>query len=165
LFETQVAVRGMPILMHERTLRNYSAESLNRAQYDDQMSRGGLPLFTNFLRRTLIHPDGTMRFMIRLAVFKQTFRNGLLIFGDHLERLPLWSDYLVVALKPTGPESDTSYEGFYSWASTDAEPKIPMSAGSQSNGITTVSVQLPEGKARDLIGADAKVTFAASQWN
>ena len=29
LFETQVAVRGMPILMHERTLRNYSAESLN----------------------------------------------------------------------------------------------------------------------------------------
>jgi hypothetical protein len=165
LFETQVAVRGMPILMHERTLRNYSAESLNRNQYEDQMARGGLPLFTNFLRSSLIPADGTMRYMIRLAVFKQTFRNGLLIFGDHLERLPLWSDYLIVALKPKLSEGRVSYDGFYNWASIDAEPKVPMPAGSLSNGVTTVSVPLPDGKARDLFGANAKVTFAASQWH
>ena len=129
------------------------------------MSRGGLPLFTNFLRSEMTTPDGFMRYMIRLAVFKQTFRNGLLVFGDHLERLPLWSDYLVVALKPTTTPGEASYGGRYSWASVDAEPKIDLPAGSVSNGSLLLKVQLPNGKAQILFGANAKVTFVASQWS
>jgi hypothetical protein len=121
-----------------------------------------LPLFTNFLRSEVKTPDGFMRYMIRLAVFKQTFRNGLLVFGDHLERLPLWSDYLVVSLKPTGSPGKASYGGLYSWASVDIEPNISLPAGSEKDGNLLLDVPLPKGKAQDLFGTKSKVTFAAS---
>ncbi len=75
--------------MHERTLKHYCAEPIDAGLYKSRYcdKRNRLPLFTNFLfqgKRT----DGTIRCMIRLALFKQVFRDGLLIFGDHLERLP-----------------------------------------------------------------------------
>jgi len=183
--ETQISVRGLPILMHERTLKHYCAEPIDAGLYKSRYCNKGnrLPLFTNFLfqgKRT----DGTIRYMIRLALFKQVFRDGLLIFGDHLERLPLWSDYLIVELTPrnsrgnritrdnySSPEDRiaTNLGASYSWASESSDPTKtfdqldpPFADPSSRFGWRAPLVGPSFG---EVLGTDAAVVFEGARWN
>jgi PGAP1-like protein len=166
LFETQVAIRGLPILMHERTLNHYCADAFTEEKYKEQMSKGGLPLFTNFLLSSRARKeDGTMRYMLRLAVYKQKYKKNFLLLRDHLERLPLWSDYLIVGLTPSDTE-EIRYKPSYSWASISQTPDQPMKIPEQnSNAEFDVFVPMPEGKAQAVLGSKAQVTFQTFDWS
>ena len=67
--------------------------------------------------------------MLRLAVYKQWYSKGFLLLRDHLERLPLWSDYLVVELRrpPMAELADAiPWVPYYSWASLKRDPDTIM---------------------------------------
>jgi hypothetical protein len=171
-FETQVAFRGLPLLVHEQTLRHYCAQPVNEEQFkaryggsENGAYHNSLPLFTNFLLDR-IGPDGKVRYMLRIALFVQRYQEGFLLFGDHLERLPLWSDYLVVELRERLEHGGMApYDVRYAWASDSIEPNTPMPISRGENGATILLVPLLPGKAQSLLGSDAVTRFEASAWN
>ena len=170
LFETQVSVRGLPILMHERTLSHFCADALDQAKYAEQKEKGGLPLFTNFLLPSR-RKDKTVRYMIRLAVYKQWYKKGFLLLSDHMERLPLWSDYLIVELRPPVP-GDPAHAGkryipFYSWASESTTPDKEMmrKANDQNGKEVDLIVPIPAEKAKPILGPNSHITFQTFDWS
>jgi hypothetical protein len=169
LFETQVSIRGLPILMHERTLAHYCADALNREQYIEQKKKGGLPLFTTFLLSSRRHKDGTMRYMLRLAVYKQWYSKGFLLLRDHLERLPLWSDYLIVELRTPADlqqGQEVRFAPYFTWGSVRQEPDQPMKIPpNQSGPELDLIVPMPAGKALEILGAKAEITFQTFKWS
>jgi hypothetical protein len=166
--ETQVAIRGLPILMHERTLRHYCAEAIDENTFNARYigAENELPLFTTFLF-TSTREDGTMRFMIRIALFKQRYQKGFLVFGDHLERLPLWSDYLIIQLKDTTLSGEQpSLSAVYCWASEQIEPvtQISQEEANQTDSVATYKIPLPGTKFGTFLGPGAAVRIEASEW-
>lgn len=160
--ETAISVRGLPVVMHERTLAHLSAESLNEAQYREALRKGGLPLFTNFLISERAR-DGTIRYMIRLALHRQTFKDGFVLIGDHIERLPVWSDQLIVDLSDDPKQPGGINKLSYSWNSESPDPTTPMGPVSEGADPLVFKVPLPQ-RARAFLGPGANVSFQASSW-
>lgn len=160
-FELQVAIKGLPIVMHERRIEHYSPVSLNREEYQRQAALG-LPLFTNFLVATS-RDDGTVTYMLRIAVFKQEYRKGIFLFRDHIERLPVWSDYLVVEAKPSPSGEGPFYEARYAWASRTITPDQQVTLEQASPVQLDAVVPLPE-RGLQVLGAAAKVRFETIDW-
>jgi pimeloyl-ACP methyl ester carboxylesterase len=167
-FETQVSIRGLPVLMHERVLSHYSAEAIDKKTYDDRYNspHNALPLFTTFLLENT-RSDQTMRYMMRIALFQQNYQDGFLVFGEHLERLPLWSDYLIIELrKPANPTSGMLYDAFFCWNSEKLEPDDPLPVESNNpNEPIRFLAPLAGTKFVGSLGANAAVRFEASVWN
>ena len=171
-FEVQIAVRGLPILMHERSLDHVCPVSLNAGQYEEQMKKGekgkkgGLPLFTSFLMQKFAQ-GGTMRYMVRLAVFCQKFREGSFLAKDHIERLPLWSDRVILELAPPAPGQGTIFSARYSWVSENVEPVTPVEldkADVKGDGQMDVFIGLPA-RAHEVLGENARMRFETSLWD
>jgi hypothetical protein len=167
LFEVQIAIRGLVILVHERSLAHLSAVSLSEAQYKQQLkTKGGLPLFTNFLTNEPGQPGGSMRYMIRLGLYKQVFEEGGLFTADHIEHLPVWSDYLVIEMRPTTSSTDVLYNAFYTWASEGREPDHQLEYTSPSDTQTDAFVPLPErGRRDEALGMTARLKFETVYWS
>jgi hypothetical protein len=171
-FEVQIAIRGLPILMHERSFDHFCPVSLNAEQYAEQMKKGekgkkgGLPLFTSFLMQKFAQ-GGTMRYMVRLAVFCQKFKEGFLMFRDHIERLPLWSDRVVLELAPAPPGSGVLFLASYSWVSENVEPVTPVELDAtdvKGDGQMDVFINLPP-RAHEALGEEARLRFETSSWD
>lgn len=158
--ELQVAVKGLPIVMHERRVEHYSPVSLNREEYEAQRTVG-LPLFTNFLMATA-RDDGSVTYMLRIAVFKQLYVKGIFLFRDHIERLPVWSDYLVVTAKPSPSGEGPFYEATYSWASQSIMPTTPVTIEDRTTSTDAV-VPLPD-RGRSVLGPEARIRFETTDW-
>jgi len=171
-FEVQIAVRGLPILMHERSFDHFCPVSLNAEQCAEQMKKGekgkkgGLPLFTSFLMQKFAQ-GGTMRYVLRLAVFCQKFKEGFLMFSDHIERLPLWSDRVILELAPAPPGSEALFSARYSWVSQNLEPVTPVeldAADVKDDGQMDVFIDLPS-RAHEVLGEKARLRFETSDWD
>jgi hypothetical protein len=171
-FEVQIAVRGLPILMHERTLDHFCPVSLNADQYAEQMKKGekgkkgGLPLFTSFLLQKLAL-GGTIRYMLRLGVFCQKFKEGSFIFKDHIERLPLWSDRVILELTPAPANSEVLFTARYSWVSQNLEPITPVELDAvdvKDDTQMDVFIELPA-RAHEVLGEKARLRFETSDWD
>lgn len=162
--ETQVSVRGLAILMHERTIQHFCADAIDEKTYKERYSDAdcNLPLFTSFLLNK--RNDGTMRYMIRIALYKQQYEKGFLVFRDHMERLPLWSDSLIVQLNATAAGG---YSAIYSWNSESSTPDNEMMASPEGAGDQIRHfVPLPMNeKITGLFGQNAGVQFATSKWS
>jgi PGAP1-like protein len=165
--ETQVSVRGLAILMHERTIQHYCADAIDQALYRARYNKvdNELPLFTSFLLDK--RKDGTMRYMIRLALYKQQYEKGFLVFGDHIERLPLWSDSLIVQLEQANDTDLLDYTTKYSWASETLEPSTSVKAIARPEGTGLyVHAPLPSvPKVVGLLGKDTAIRFETITWN
>jgi hypothetical protein len=163
--ETQVSIRGLAVLMHERTIQHFCADAIDGKTYSERYEKGDgdLPLFTSFLLDK--REDRTMRYMIRIALYKQQYEKGFLVFQDHIERLPLWSDSLIIQLQQLGNEA--AYEAKYSWNSENSEPITPMSISPERAGAEdSFYARLPTNpKASNLLGEQAVVKFTTSAWN
>ena len=106
--------------------------------------------------------------MLRIAVYKQKYRKGFLLMQDHLERLPLWSDYLVVELRRAvdGQRTDLLYIPHYTWSSQSSEPALEMSIpDGQTGAELDLLVPVPDGKAREVLGSKAHILFQTFDWN
>ena len=160
-FELQVAVKGLPIVMHERRVEHYSPVSLNEQEYKEQ-AQVGLPLFTNFLMPTN-RDDRSITYMLRIAVFKQLYVKGIFLFKDHIERLPVWSDYLVVNARPSPSGEGPFYEAKYSWASQSITPTHDVTLEPKGKTQLDALVPLPE-RGRSVLGPQARIRFETTDW-
>jgi hypothetical protein len=163
--ETQVSIRGLAVLVHERTIQHFCADAIDRDIYKERYERGDgdLPLFTSFLLDK--RADRTMRYMIRIALYKQQYQKGFLVFQDHMERLPLWSDSLIIQLLQTG---DGSYEATYCWNSENSDPITPMRVMFENTEMAGSSfyANLPMNpKASNLLGEKTVMKFATTSWS
>lgn len=161
--ETRVAVRNVPVSMHERTLDHLCAMAYNRSQYAEQMEKGGVPLFTTFLiSRNGI--DRTMRYMLRVAVHQQDFKQKIASFTHHMDRLPLWSDYLVVELRPRENGARPGYQISAKWLSEGEDvPLRPVDSVRTDNGRADYAVPvLPHAAA--VLGSKAAIRLETSAW-
>jgi hypothetical protein len=146
--------------------------SLNAKQYAEQMKKGekgkkgGLPLFTSFLMKRFAQ-NKTMRYMVRLAVFCQKFKEGFLMFRDHIERLPLWSDRVILELSPAPAGSEALFSASYCWASENLEPVTPVDLDAtdmKGDGQMDVFINLPS-RAHEILGEQARLRFETSIWD
>ena len=160
-FELQVAIKGLPILMHERSINHLCPVSLNLEEYQRQAAKG-LPLFTNFLMAST-RADGVITYMLRIGVYKQSYRRGIFLFGEHIERLPVWSDYLVVSAKPSASGDGPYYEALYSWASDSIDPGVPFEQQQASPTQLDAIVRLPA-RAQPVLGSKARIRFETTDW-
>ncbi|MBV9083154.1 MAG: hypothetical protein JOZ62_10785 [Acidobacteriaceae bacterium] len=166
--ETQAAIRSLPVLMHERTLHHYCAEAIDEQTFNERY-RGPdslLPLFTTFLFMNT-REDGTIRFMRKIGLFVQRYEKGFIIFQDHLEQLPLWSDYLIIQLRQPRGESDSSSVliADYCWASERLEPNTPLRPDPRPDeGTASYTIPLPGTKFQDHLGPEASVRIEVSIW-
>ena len=106
---------------------------------------------------------------MRLAVYKQWYSKGFLLLQDHLERLPVWSDYLVVELRPPTQEErrqELRWVPYYGWASVKRDPDQRMEIPADQKGPESdLLVPLPAGKAREILGQRAQITFQTFDWS
>ncbi len=94
--ETQLAIRGLPILMHEQTAAHHCPIPLKATD-------SSVPLLTTFLSSDLsVRPEGspTLRHAFRLRMISLQERGGILGFGEHLEQIADFDDTLVVDVAP-----------------------------------------------------------------
>ena len=107
--------------------------------------------------------NGTMRYMVRLAVFSQTFERGFLSLRDHIERLPVWSDYMIVELRPS-TSTDRLWDAFYAWASDSHEPHTQLEIIDVSENEVDAIARLPA-HGLTALGSDARITFRTYPWS
>jgi hypothetical protein len=160
--ELQVAIQGTPILMHDRSISHLCPVTLNAAQYEEQIKKQGLPLFTNFL---MPEPDagGAVIYMLRLGVYQQTYEKGRFLIGEHMERLPVWSDYLVVNTTPSKSGQGPSYTATYSWASASIDPKTRLVTSAEGADQENAVVPLPA-RGQSVLGRRASIRFETTDW-
>ncbi|MQY10455.1 hypothetical protein SRB5_05630 [Streptomyces sp. RB5] len=103
--ETQLAVRGLPVVMHEQTAAHHCPVPLPRRQATDTGPRE-VRLLTTFLSSTAPRPRAgeaplaTLRHALRVRLLSVREHDGILGFGDHLEQTADFDDTLVVDIAP-----------------------------------------------------------------
>jgi hypothetical protein len=109
--ETQLAIRGLPILMHEQTTAHHCPIQIELpARHDDDSTP--VPLLTTFLSRRQAaanralrgdeHGPLRLRHALSLRLISLQERNHLLRLDRHLEQISDWNDTLVVDIEPAG---------------------------------------------------------------
>jgi hypothetical protein len=96
--ETSLAIRGLPVLVHEQSTAHYCPIQIEQRPREDT-SDTPVPLLTTFLSSSdALRPSkqGTLRHALRLRLISLRKRHGLLSFIDHLEQSEDWQDILVV---------------------------------------------------------------------
>ncbi len=95
--ETSLAIRGLPVLVHEQNTAHHCPIQIERRRREDT-SDTPVPLLTTFLCSRASRPPGqqTLRHALKLRLISLRERHGLLSFIDHLEQSEDWQDILVV---------------------------------------------------------------------
>ncbi|MEH1902907.1 MAG: hypothetical protein V7L04_16180 [Nostoc sp.] len=165
--ETRIALRGLPIPIYEQAIAHYCPITQELTRTDKP-----IPLFTAFLiPRNSASDDNVCRYALRLALhsFTKQETNWLLDFtkqetnwllDNHLDQVPLWSDYLITDVATT----DGTYNAKYSWNSDEKEPVNNLNPTSESSsGVYVAYVPLPE-RGQKVLGTKAAVRLEISQW-
>ncbi len=152
--EVRFAIRGLPVLVHERTTDHYCPILM-------EDKKRSFKLFTAFLIPRLSPADdgNTCRYAMRVAVQALHRRDGFLTFNDHLEQIPVWADNLVVDLTP----QKGGYTGTYGWRSEAPEPSTPLAPEGSAEGWSA-DVTLPA-SGRNLLGESARILLEAVPWS
>lgn len=85
----------------------------------------------------------------------------------HIERMPLWSDRVVLELAPEPPGSEALFSARYGWASQNPEPVTPVELDAddvKGDGEMDVFIDLPP-RAREILGEKARLRFETSDWD
>jgi len=124
--ETALAIRGLPVLVHEQSTAHYCPIQIERRPRDDSADTP-VPLLVTFLSTAAPRPlDAdtgqpvqTLRQALKLRLLSVRQRDGLFSFLNHLEQTEDWQDILVVDIAPG--EDGQLPRAWATWNST-----IPM---------------------------------------
>jgi len=163
--EIEIAVRSLPMLLHQQTLGHLCPVTLNRERFRRTDAAGGLRLFTNFLLDCK-KPGETEIFSFHLALHQQDYQRGRPVIKGHVERLPLWSDYLIVEIKREPADSNLTYTARYNWASEDRNPTIDLSLLiSEDKKHAVGDIPLPsKARSTSIFGAKARIHVDTQDW-
>lgn len=157
--EVEVAIRGLPILMHQQVATHHCPVILERPQ--DAADRP-YPLATAFLiDDPRVRPAGAQasRYTVHLRVLSLRERGGIFDFRDHLEQTSDFDDVLVIDIR-------SEAQGLNAWATWNSQISTPLRdyvpegaplADEQpAPGLWIAHVPLPEA-ARAFLGTHAAV--------
>ncbi|MGR6967768.1 esterase/lipase family protein [Geodermatophilus sp. URMC 61] len=166
--ETQLSIRGLPILMHEQTTAHHCPVQIEWRREEDTADTP-VPLLTTFLSTRAPRPvvPGTdtpvprLRHALRLRLISVRQSGGVFGFFDHLEQTADWEDTLVVDIEPGDGEAPP--RAFAAWNSVipgalrDWQPdKGPLTDEEPEPGLWRGRIPVPV-TARPILGQDAAV--------
>lgn len=170
--ETQMSIRGLPVVLHERSTAHLCPIQIERPDEGDDVRP--VPLVRTYLSsratrppdpRNAAAPSQTMRHVLRLRLLSLRSKAGLLSFLDHLEQAEDWADVLVVDIQLTDGAPPRTWARWGSelgvplrdWApDPDVDPALQDEEVAE--GLWRACVRLPE-NARGLLGQQAAVTI------
>jgi hypothetical protein len=91
--DVRLAVRGLPVLMHEQTAEHYCPVDLNAEADTRPTPMSPVPLITTFL---LPQSGKYARYALHIKVVSLDEVSGIFGFGEHLEQIADWEDTLIV---------------------------------------------------------------------
>lgn len=157
--EVQLAIRGLPVLMHDRVAAHHCPIQLEIRPDEDTADRP-VPLLTTFLA-THLRPseENHMRFALHVRVLSLRERDGIFSFLDHLEQSADFDDTLVV-------DVEARDDMLQAWVKWNSEIRGPLHAHRPSGdplrdqdpkaGVWEVRMPLPE-VAREFLGREAAI--------
>ena len=159
--EVELAVRGLPVLMHQQVADHHCPITLDRPV------EAPVPLLTTFLIADADNrPDErtTVRYSLHLRVLALRERRGVFDFRDHLEQGAEFDDALVVDVGAV----DDRLAAWAAWTSginvalRDYEPEgPPLEDEEPDEGLWIARVELPS-SAREILGSEAAVRLSVS---
>lgn len=174
--EMALAIRGLPVLVHEQSAANYCPIQVERQTVTDSTDTP-LPLLTTFLSSSILRPEDpetgrpleTLRHALRLRLISVRTRDGGFFFRDHLEQIEDWQDTLVVDIVPAAvagelPDAWATWNSAIPRAIRDWAPRPEDQLEDLAPDVPDFwrgSIPLPE-VARPLLGATAAVQITVT---
>jgi hypothetical protein len=175
--ETQLAIRGLPILMHEQSTAHHCPIQVEWPSTEDSPDTP-LPLLTTFLcssagpprteavRNGAGTPARTLRHALRLRLISLRQQDGAFGFFDHLEQTADFDDTLVVDIAPAGeraaPRAWATWNSQIPSAIRDWQPTgEPLSDLEPAPGVWRGHVPVPP-SSRSILGPDAAVSITVT---
>jgi len=176
--ETQLSIRGLPIVMHEQTTAHHCPVQIEWPPTGADRADRPEPLITTFLssRQAALNRAETgrdsgplrLRHALRLRLISLEEHDGVFGFGDHLEQVEEWLDTVIVEIEPaTGPGQHPQAWAIWNtqlpravrtWLPTDDEV---VHDSDVTDGVWRGVVQLPpSGKA--FLGDEARLEFTVT---
>ena len=175
--EVRVAVRGLPIVMHEQLAAHHCPIQLNRelAQHADSPDTP-VPLTTVFMLDPAQFnghedekPPPRSRYTLALRVFHLTEEHGGFFWRHHLEQVADWEDVLIVDVGRRDDEPTAALRAWAAWNSTipgaidDHDPITEDDSRFDNDGDDLYyEVPLPA-VARPILGETARLRLTVSQ--
>jgi hypothetical protein len=105
-----------------------------------------------------------MRYMLRVAVHQQDFKQGFASLIRHIDRLPLWSDYLVVEISMKQGGGQAGYKVSANWVSEGQNaPLREVGPERKDDGQTIYAIPVLA-SAQQVLGPDAAIRLETSTW-
>ena len=167
--ETQVAIRGLPILMHEQTTAHHCPIQVEWPRTEDSADRP-MPLLTTFLCTTAPRPADargrTIRHALRLRLVSLREEGGHFGFSDHLEQTADFDDTLIVDIEPAGeqtpPRAWASWNSLIPGAIRDWQPHGDLVDDTDpATGVWRGYVRVPP-SIRPILGPDAGIALTVT---
>lgn len=164
--EVRLAIRQLPVLIHEQTAAHYCPVDLNAEAKRVSTPTSPLPLITAFL---IPNEQQVARYALDLKLLSLQEQGGLFGFGQHLEQIGDWQDSLIVevALSEDGALTRILWE----WnsmlserpGSAELSNTLDWATGRSADGSWHPVIPLPNVAAR-LLGPQAGLELAVSRW-
>jgi hypothetical protein len=171
--ETQLAIRGLPILMHEQTTAHYCPIQVEWRRTEDNPDTP-LPLLTTFLSSTAPSfsgsarpaPTATLRHALRLRLISVRQRGGFFGFFDHLEQTADFDDTLVVDIAPgdgqSPPRAWATWNSAIPGAIRDWQPHgDALGDTDPAAGVWRGRLEIPP-TARSILGPNAEIALTVT---
>ncbi|MBT2568197.1 hypothetical protein J7I84_17150 [Arthrobacter sp. ISL-85] len=166
--EIRLALRWIPVLVHEQTANHYCPVDLNAEAKELATPLSPVPLVTIFLQP---REQPVCRYALDLKVISLKESGGILCFDDHLEQIGDWEDTLIVdvALDTEGTWRTVTWQ----WNSTpsrriaDQEEltnRLDWETENTSDSQWHVSIPVTD-IGRALLGNDTRLELDISQWD
>jgi pimeloyl-ACP methyl ester carboxylesterase len=165
--DARLAIRQLPVLIHEQTAEHYCPVDLNAESRDEATPTAPVPLITMFLA-----PDPTKdasRYALSLRVTSLKQEQGWFGFRDHLEQIADWEDSLVVDLVTDEAGQVNGANCAWSSALTDRiasverlPDELPWRQDGQGGWHGEVSLPAT---AREMLGEEARLQLTATVWD
>jgi pimeloyl-ACP methyl ester carboxylesterase len=101
--ETQVAIRGLPVLLHQQVAAHRCPILIERRQPDDPADRP-IPLVTTHLWTERARAHQPMRYTIHVRLLSLEERASIFFWRDHIEHTTDFDDILVIDVEQRGAD-------------------------------------------------------------
>jgi hypothetical protein len=166
--EASLAIRGLPVLVHEQTTAHHCPIQIERRRREDT-SDTPVPLLTTFLSTAATRPRGAqaLRHALKLRLISLRQRRGLLNFIDHLEQSEDWQDILVVDI---AADQQQPQQAWATWNSAipeairDWTPNAQTALADQASDTPNLwrsTIPLPQ-SAHRLLGRNAAIQLTVT---
>jgi hypothetical protein len=173
--ETQLAIRGLPVLLHEQSTAHHCPIQVEWQRTEDSPETP-VPLLTTFLCSGARPDAGTgavagdgqrlARHALRLRLISLRQRDGAFGFADHLEQTADFDDTLVVDIAPGGgqatPRAWATWNSLIPGAIRDWRPAgESLNDTDPATGVWRGHVRVPP-SGRPILGPEAAVSITVT---